>query len=75
MARERQRRGFFDRPLWRILVPLIILSFGLHRVAAGILAWSAGVHPMRVASYGVVAVAAIVVAVILFRGGDDSSEE
>lgn len=68
MSEEEEHRGFFDRPLWRIIIPIILLSFAIHRVAIGVIASMSGAHGLVVAGYIAQALIALVVAAALFAG-------
>jgi hypothetical protein len=66
MAQEKPG-GFFDRPLWRIIVPIILVSFVAHRVAAAVITHAAEGPALAVVSYTMQAVIALGAAVFIFR--------
>src|SRR5690606_9264608 len=57
-----------DRPLWRIVLPILLLSFAAHRAGAAAIAWSAVPRALALAS-GAEAAAALLAALGLFFGG------
>lgn len=67
-ATKSEDGGFFDRPLWRIIVPLVILSVAMHRAAAGAIVYLSEVPSGLVVGYGLQAMAALGVALGLFLG-------
>lgn len=68
VSEKSERRGFFDRPLWRIIVPIILLSFAIHRAAIAVVASMSAAHGLVVAGYIAQALIALVVAGALFAG-------
>jgi len=57
-----------DRPLWRIVLPILLLAFAAHRAGAAAIGWSAAPRPLALAS-GAEAAAAVLAALGLFFGG------
>jgi hypothetical protein len=57
-----------DRPLWQIVLSILLLSFAVQRAGAAAIAWGAGPREWAIAT-GVEAVAACVAAVCLWIGG------
>ena len=66
---EREKPGgFFDRPLWRIIIPIVIVSFAVQRGAAAFIYSAGGGSGLAVAGYVLQAVIALAVAVAIFIG-------
>lgn len=62
-------RGFFDRPLWRIIVPILVVTFAVHRgVAAVMLSLYGEGGGLMIVGLVVQAVVALAVAVAIFIG-------
>jgi hypothetical protein len=62
------RRGFFDRPLWRIIIPILLVSFAAHGVASLVLLDAAGGPRSYTALYLVEIVLALAAAAYIFLG-------
>lgn len=62
------RRGFYDRPLWRIIVPILLISFAAHGVASLVLVNAAGGPSSYYALYLVEVAVALAAAGIIFFG-------
>jgi hypothetical protein len=62
------RRGFFDRPLWRIILPILLTSFAAHGIASMVLLDAAGGSRSYFAVYLVETVLALAAAAYIFLG-------
>jgi hypothetical protein len=58
-----------SRPLWRIVLSVILLSFGAHRVAASAIAWSSAVPREIALAIACEAAAGLVAGVCVWIGG------
>lgn len=66
---QRERPGsFFDRPLWRIIVPIILVTIAVQRAVVAMLYYRSDGNAFVTTGVGLQAVVALVVAVWIFRG-------
>ena len=60
--------AIMDRPLWQILIPILLLGVGAHRAALGFALSASHMGPAVVVSYGLQTAAALATALAIWRG-------